>query len=332
MKKIDENQKKKKDLENGFDNLAGYLLKDHISKSAPERERELSQLWDEYSLTIDFNRTDDSGFKLEAGFGAIRFNQRSLHSLWILGFAAQKAFQLYYPFITYCQIFCFKRLPRISENDEESQRLSQECQLLLSSIHDLIQIEKSDDFVWPKGVPEPKDGKPQEIDNQITFDLNCIAAAFCFLHEIRHIQFNQKCESHNPQEEEIQCDTYACDFLIEKIEDYSKTSGYAVRFLKNRRGMGIILAAVLALLITPSDKWLDSASHPPLIKRISNIMELLDIPDNDGCWLYFSCLLLALLEQKKVGFQIQWVINQKEFCLDLLRQLELVSTKNTMTG
>lgn len=319
MKKIDE-------LENEFDNRTGYLLKDHISKSAPERERELSQLWDEYSPTIYYNRTDDSGFILEACFGAIKFNQRSLSSLWILGFAAQKAFQLYYPYIVYFQVFCYKLLPETFKRDPVCQKLSQECQILLSSIYDLIKIKNSDDFVWPKGVPEPKDGKPQEIDNQIAFDLNCIAAAFFFLHEIGHIQFKKNCETQNPLKEEILCDSYACDFLIKKIEDYSKTSGYAVRCLKNKRGMGIILAAVLALLITPSDKWLDSESHPPPIKRISNIMELLDIPDNDGCWLYFSCLLLALLEQKNVDFEIQWVINQKEFCLDLLRQLELVST------
>lgn len=318
-----------KDSENDFDNFTSDLLKNLISASAPERQMELIQLWDEHKPTIYYKRDDEKGFILETyPLGAVRFNQRSLSSLWILGFAAKKAFQLYYHSIVYFQVFGFQLSPEIFRLDQDSQELSKECQLLLSSIYDLIGIENSDYFQWPNEVPKPEDGRPKEYYNQIVFDLNCMALAFCFLHEIGHIKINKNYESHNPNREEMQCDFFAYDFLISKIEDYSRDSGYTLGNLKNKRGMGIALALVLILVITPPDKWPGTESHPSIIKRISVIMELLDIMDNDGCWLYLSCLLLALLEEKKIDFQSQWIENQKEFCLNLLKRLELSFTQN----
>jgi len=69
-----------------------------ILESAPERRDELENLWNKYSPTFA-RASDEAGFKMEGGpWGLILFTPRTTGQIWILGFAAWRAFEAYCPY------------------------------------------------------------------------------------------------------------------------------------------------------------------------------------------------------------------------------------------
>lgn len=60
----------------------------------PERSEELAALW-RHALNFDVIQ-DKPGFEIKGGgFGSVVFTPRTLHQIWLLGFAAWRAFEAY---------------------------------------------------------------------------------------------------------------------------------------------------------------------------------------------------------------------------------------------
>lgn len=301
-----------------MNNVAENAVKLVICASAPEREAELRQMWEEHQPAV--NQTDDKkGFNLEAGsFGLVLFDHKTMCQIWLLGFAAQHAFNLYIPYLILFQATGLSFSPTDTTTEQEAVDIHGKISVLYLAIKELKDAEIIDSVTWPSGIPKPGEGKPSDVNGSMVFDLLCMASAYCFLHELRHVQYRNMRDNLNPIQEEHECDKFARNFLLEKIEEYAQQSGYDLTLLKNKRGMAIALASVLLLVITPDSHWQGSTSHPSVVSRIQELVNTIGVSDNDYFWSYLSCLLLSVISSKAISVDPAIVKTQREYCLILL--------------
>ena len=294
-----------------------------ILASAPEREGELRAIWAEHCPHIQLTE-DKVGFSLGESFGSVLFDHKTMCQIWLLGFAAQKAFNAYSGFLVSSQLFGLPFSPAMISAHPHYAGLANECQGILEKIDELSEMERLEHSEWPANVPAPM-GKPSDLNGCMAFDLICMAGAYCFLHEIKHVMLRTSDEQLTQHEEEIRCDGFARDFLLSQIDQYARTSGYPLDVLKAKRSMGIALASVLLLVITPRALWSGSAIHPPVASRIVELTNRLEIQASYHFWIYLSCLLLAQIKKDGLVFFNQIITNPREYCLSLLTCIENAS-------
>jgi hypothetical protein len=122
----------------------------------------------------------------------------------------------------------------------------------MQSIEELRTSLGEADFVWPETIPDPQDGRPEEPERALVFDLTCVAATYISLHELKHVVFQSEGNaSTDPWEEECACDAFAQEMILGKIKIYSEQSGFPDANLKEKRAMGIAFALIFILFITP---------------------------------------------------------------------------------
>ena len=287
-------------------------VKTVILASAPEKEKDLEKIWDEYSPAFSL-ANDKQGFCFEAGaFGMVLFTSRSMSYMWLLGFAAQEALK------DYCGVsigsVIYGRFDPAYFDDVPHSKFGD----LIALIPTISEVENEEDFPWPEGIPHPKFGKPKDLSGSMVFDLLCMAAAYSFLHEVEHVRIAQDGETLDPHDEEFRCDKSARDMLLDGIAEYSKTSGYPEEGVATKRAISISLASFFLLAVTPEEAWGGSRSHPSIASRISALTDSLSLPDNDHFWTYLSCLLIAQLHIKGESIESFPVGSTKEFAETLL--------------
>lgn len=92
----------------------------------PEREAEMKEYLNKY--TPYFSRCDDRpGFVVEAGaFGILKFTQRTMHQMWILGFAANQALHFYSTVLAILRMYSDKldtnELDKISDQSRKENK------------------------------------------------------------------------------------------------------------------------------------------------------------------------------------------------------------------
>ena len=204
-----------------MNNTAEAAVRIVICASAPEREAELSQMWDKHQPNV--NQTDDKkGFTLEAGsFGLVLFDHKTMCQIWLLGFAAQHSFNLFLPYLYLSQLTGLPFSPTDTTIEPEANNIHKKISTIYLAINKLKESDSVDNVIWPFDIPRPDDGKPSDVSGGMAFDLLYIASAYCFLHELRHVQLRNLGENPDPIQEEHECDKYARDFLLEKIEDHA---------------------------------------------------------------------------------------------------------------
>lgn len=299
-------------MENG-ESEATQAAKLAIHGAAPERESMLRELWQTYSPHF-FQSRDRPGFVMEGGpFQMILFTSRTMLQMWMLGFAAQKAFADYAGLLFAGGILrIFARKDILDVNAEPYYRLIQ-------LVNELGAIEKIDDFDWPSDVPHPRHGKPKSLFGAMTFDLLVMAAAYAFLHEVQHVRFKLSLDAKlSPREEELKCDEFARSVLLDEIAKYSETSGYPLPILKTKRAMAIGLASFFLLAITLPTVWGGSDVHPSISERVQTFTDSLSLPAMDHFWIYLSSLVIAHLRFSEIELPKIESFLQKDICLRLL--------------
>jgi hypothetical protein len=283
--------------ERGVEEDSGYEVKVLLEGAIPERQEEMNEYWDKYIPY--FSRVDDRpGYFMEAGpFQILRFTQRTMHQMWMLGFAATQAFN------TYSQSFARLRLHsgKLDTNElcKSPAQVEQEEKYrdLVRSVLELSQLEDPTSFSWPKTVPNPRNRKPSGIEDAATYDLICMAGAYVFLHEIKHILFLKDNNSpSNRHDEELEFDLFAQSMIFDKLHDYAKQNGYdllGLKWLKSKRAMSISLALFFMLVITPKKNWGGTDTHPNIAERIASLLGRLSIHYDDTFWIYTASLFLA---------------------------------------
>jgi Peptidase U49 len=155
----------------------------------------------------------------------------------------------------------------------------------------------------------------------MVFDLLCMGAAYCFLHEIKHVMFKSSISAIEPHDEEMQCDAFAREFLLGNIAAYSQESGYDIEAIKTKRAMSIGLTSLLLMVLTPNNQWFGTNSHPPIVDRITALIKYLELSEGNYFWSYLSCIILLVMERSTVAFTYPAISSQKEFCMFLMEKL-----------
>lgn len=289
----------------------------------PERLEEIMSLVDKYSTQFRLVG-DREGFNIEGGaFGSVQYTYRSMQQLWLFGYAGLLSLHCYATFIALIQssglpldMEKLKQIPDQAFSDEKFIKL-------LNKIKELNSSGSEDDFVWPEDIPKPEHGKPVDEERAAVFDLSCMAAAYIFLHEFRHIQYAADGDApENPIDEELACDDFAKTMMTSKIKEYSKQSGYPEDKVTMKRSISIALASSFLLFASSKSKTNGSKTHPPVHDRWLNTVRDLELPVNDYFWLYFSSLALAMLQYLEINVPAKKVISFKALCLDLITDLE----------
>ncbi len=292
----------------------------------PERNNEMNTYLKEYAPYI--TRCDDRpGFTIEAGaFGILKFTQRTMHQMWILGFAANQALHSYSTMIAILRMHVgeldTKELEQIPDQSIEEGKYEN----LINSVYELGKVNDTSEFLWPNDVPNPENRKPKDVEGAATFDLICMSGAYVFLHEMKHIAFSQDNNApSNPHKEEFECDSYAKSMMLDKLEVYSKESGYNLSRLYTKRTMSISLALFYMLVITPVEAWGGTESHPSIKGRIESLIKDLPMPDDDILWLYMSSLFLSHLRLLNKNHLKLKFSSLKELTMKLVAETEKAS-------
>jgi hypothetical protein len=270
-----------------------------IVDAAPERLAELKALWQQYSPQFVLT-PDKSGFTMEAGaFSSVIFTHKTLLQIWLLGFASWRAFEAYGGLL--------QQLNRLREPFELAviARLYGQASAdaafdsLMDRAEELSQMGLSDQFTWPHEVPQPGQAAIVNVADKAAFDLICLATAYVFLHEIRHVMFRQNANApSDPIAEEIACDRFARDFLVAQIDDYVKSRRCSSVEVLNKRAMGMALATFVILEVTPPEKWGGTRTHPPVGDRLRELIATVNLPNDQPFWIYTATLLIAKLRRE----------------------------------
>ncbi|HIF9408528.1 TPA: phage exclusion protein Lit family protein [Photobacterium damselae] len=296
------------------------MIKRMVLASAPERKEELNNLWDEYAPEFNL-REDKDGFSLSVIFGTVVFDHKSLCKMWLLGFAAQKAFQAYSPLIILSN-WMNAPISTNSLHDVEQTKQLNEFSGIIDNILELKSLSDINDFSWPENIPHPDQGKPADVNGAMVFDLICMSGAYCFLHEIQHIRFGIDGTDLDVHQEELACDKFARDMLLNKVNEYSASSGYDEKAVCTKRAMSIALASFLLFAITPKASWGATDTHPRIKDRIDELTNSIDIDDNDNFWIYFGCLAMSIAYYNKVSINPMVATNMKNYTLSIIDALD----------
>lgn len=227
--------------------------------SAPEREAELVDLWS--VLEPRFQLTDDTHdgerFVMEAGmYRYVRFNHRVVRAFWIAAFAAWEAYR------------AVAEAPELETVD--LGRLAE----LIDAFDRVLGSNDPELERLPEGVPEPGHYE-EEPQLRAPGELATLAVGWALLHEVRHLQHQQDGDAADPDEEdptrrrkeELSCDAFATQFLLDRLEDYAEQKGVNPVAVRRKRELGIYFA-LFAMTLMARDRWEASRSHPAVQTRI----------------------------------------------------------------
>lgn len=155
------------------------------------------------------------------------------------------------------------------------------------------------------------------------FDLTCVAATFISLHELKHVIFNS--EENAPitsWEVEIACDAFAQDMILGNTEIYSQNCGFPDAMVKEKRAMGIALALMFPLCVTPQPLVQDSLTHSPIHERWLSRIRNIDLNEDRYFWLYFVSLAISMLRFKGVEVLPIPFASYRDLSCQLVQMLE----------
>lgn len=299
------------------------IVRKLIGAVVPERVTEIDAIMEIYAAQFrQFN--DRDGFNLFAGgFSAIQYTSRSNRRMWLFGYAGWQALQCYGDLIFNLQLsgetLDINKVQQIPNQPAEEDAFRQ----ILESVKKLQTACHEDDFDWPSNIPEPENGRPLDQKFALVYDLTCMATIYVFLHKLKHVMFSVDGNSpEDANDEEYQCDLFARDMMISKIDHYAAISGYPGEQVRMKRMMGIALASAFILFVTGKGRLAGSDSHPPVHRRWLETVKDVRLRDNDRFWLYFSSLILALLKYFSIAIEAKVVKSYRSLCLDLISDLE----------
>ncbi len=155
----------------------------------------------------------------------MHFSESTLAAVWLLGFTAWKIFS-YHRIDFVSNLRVGQKLKFLWNQNEDERYLENEVIRELHFIVERILREKNFSTTnWSDSVlPRQVNKVGFNCEQQANFDIFMIATSFLILHEVKHVMFNNQ-ESACPErlDEEIACDTFAKEFLLDKICDFVET-------------------------------------------------------------------------------------------------------------
>lgn len=231
----------------------------------PERQEELRALWSQYSprFNILMDTGPDGLFVMDAGaYRDVRFNHRALRVFWLGAFIAWEGYRA------------------IAEGLRDGAIDSSRFTKMIHCFSAMMKGEDSENVPLPEGVSEPGDYPDAVLYPQmrVSGELATFAAAWAFLHEIRHLQHQQEMTSSGVNApmmenhaEEFSCDEFATRFMLDRTADYAARENVSADKVREKREIGIYFA-LFVLTLVGKDHWGQSGSHPAIQRRIDAVM------------------------------------------------------------
>ncbi|WP_244659389.1 phage exclusion protein Lit family protein [Bradyrhizobium guangdongense] len=161
----------------------------------------------------------------------------------------------------------------------------------LGHVHDMLAAASAADFDWPADVPAP--GQTITDRNQAAArDFAYIAGAYVLLHELGHRRLAD-CRIEYALREERLCDAYARGILLDGTETYAASQGYPEEMVRAKRLLGILLAKLLIITLTPRDRWTVSPDHEPVRRRLFRVLRYAKEPLPIWFWDTAAAMLAA---------------------------------------
>lgn len=269
-----------------------------LNAAAPEQAEELTRLWGQHEDRVHL--TDKPSFDIGAWFGVVQATELTLEQVWLLGFASWRAIQAYSGVIwllDYCHAPFNRDQVSATHGQVEADR---DFDTLLQMVRELRDPQRFQGREWPSGIPRPTTTNQfADPQHRAAYELACISGAFIFLHELQHVLFER--DGNAPAtvvEEEAACDLFARNFLMQSTERYASESQQDAAMVKSKRALGIMVAKMLMLEISPLEQWSSGSDHPAVGERVRAF--LADVPtDVTGhFWLAASSLLAAMCRSR----------------------------------
>ena len=299
-----------------------------IAQAAPERHECLDAFWKEHSVCFKVVE-GKSGITLNANKDRVKFACKDLQVMWLLGFSLWKSIELFSPAVVMSKIPGIK-FSSVIENDDRFDDLRYRYNQRIAAVLDLIEGNVLDPQMWPPDIPSPFESREDLEDPQdiAAFDLVIMATAVLFLHELKHVEFHARHTAGNPRPdspavEELQCDEWARDWFMAGIADYARVSKHPYQKVYSKRAMALLLVCEY-LRLAKQHAGLDTSSkYPSLAERTTNLLKMVDLPDDDNFWKFATCILFAeTMRQGIVVKKIDSMSTSKQivnYLLDVLK-------------
>jgi hypothetical protein len=236
---------------------------------------------------------------ISAGKGHIQFDHKTLEAIWLLGFNGWRSIETYSPAIILAGI-TGGALEDILHADGDLASFEMDYRSRSNLARSIIEEQSSVHTTWPQDVPRPEANRETLGSHQemAAFDLVCLATAYVFLHELRHVKFLSDGDyPADRREEEIACDVWARSFLTDKVGIYAQSVSQVFSRVLDKRSMGIALGAMILHEITPESARWGTAEYPSITTRIQAMISGSPLAKESHYWLFTACLLVGIFRQ-----------------------------------
>lgn len=268
----------------------------------PERGEEVAEIMKQ----VQFERADDRPalhFEANAFFGRglVIFTDRSMQQMWLIAYLSWKTLSEQSGFVI---VLLAESKPYDSAlNDKHDQYVSY-VDRLGEALTDLRTADANQTLPWPEDVPrlDPELSELDGDEDHVTYHLGLFASTFVFLHEVSHTQRRMNGEEYGGIPEELNCDAYAINLLLDQCKVYADQNNDDPALVYRKRAMGVLLGLATIFESTELGVWYPSDSHPSIYERISQLYDIVVqhiTDDDDDFWLFGSCVLLSKARRDK---------------------------------
>lgn len=296
------------------------MLINLLKAAAPERSADLDSILSKNN--ISFSKVDDrSGFVLDAAsFGVIRYTNRTLLTIWAMGWILWNEMYCWSTFIWLLsklkQPFIFEEFQKLPGQEE----LYAQVDSLFTQVNEFARCESFDSELWPRTIPLPDMTILKSPEDRLISDICQLSVAFVLLHEIKHVIFSV--DGNSPRDfpiEELACDEWAAEFLLRDSKKYGEDEGYDPLLVTSKRAMGVDFAASVIAHLRDGGFWEASTTHPAAAVRMDSLAKLVQANKNDYFWnVGCSYLLAKLRRENAIPSRIDF-LGQKDLFVKLLQ-------------
>jgi hypothetical protein len=271
-----------------------------IRQAAPEQ---LNMLQDSFSrLNPTFRvRRNVHGWSLDAGFGGVvSVTEVALQQLWVLSHGAWQAYRFSggkalealrskyahdVPGIDYAEAH---------QRVVESKNIAQEI-----GDHPAGELPK-----LPAWLPTIDNFREGQIEDQAVAHSAWIGRAFCYLHELEHLNFDSRGrDGVDPLEEEELCDGAAIEYLLGSAQIYAEAEGVNVETVVFKRALGIAIALYGIASVSSFSGISHAGTHPDPSIRFAQLATLVLplLPAHHAFWVVLHAILCDVEKTKNGG-------------------------------
>jgi len=289
-----------------------------ILGAAPESETRLREIWQQHNP--EFVVIPDSpGITLKTREKRIIYDLKTLRIFSVLGHAAWRVFVCHCPHVLLSNWTGTPINAEMLWNDATYPAARDAFEEFLKVAQDATKAASVGGINWPHDLCDiAADPSTLNTEQRAIRDLSLIAIAYAFLHEIRHVMFRhpEQPKVDDPAEE-LACDAFARDFLLEHVSDYVANSREPIDLVLAKRAAAISLGAFAVYELTAPTHRRGSSKYPAFPDRFETLVALTALPPDSYFWVFAATLLLATLRRQNYSAPLH-ARTPRELCTTLI--------------